>query len=92
MSDNSDFNYEGCVQVVIALAVAVLVILTLLDLYTDNRDMNHIRDLQRRVGAIESRCTNPPNIQLTRDCGPGLPCGAGSVTVGCREREERARR
>lgn len=88
----SRYSTEGCVQAILVAVVAILVVLTLLDLYTDNRDMNHIRDLQRRVGAIESRYVNPPNVQLIRDCGPGLPCGAGSVTVGCRELQERARR
>lgn len=48
------YSIEGCVQAILVAVVAVLVILTLLDLYTDNRDMNHIRDLQRRVGRIES--------------------------------------
>lgn len=88
----SHYSIEGCVQTILVAVVVILVVLTLLDLYTDNRDMNHIRDLQRRVGAIESRCVNPPNIQRVQDCGPGLPGGISCGAVGCRELQERARR
>lgn len=46
---------EGCFFMVLTMAVLILLIDMCIDLYAGRRDMNHIKDLQRRVAVLEQR-------------------------------------
>lgn len=52
MSERDDSNVRGCMLVVMVIILAIYVII---DCTYDNKEQASIRDLQRRVGQLESK-------------------------------------
>jgi hypothetical protein len=52
---SEQLDREGCFLAGLTLVILILVMYMVIDMYVDNRDEHHMRDLQRRVGELEQR-------------------------------------
>ena len=49
-----EFDRQGCFLGMLTLLAVLFAFYVVIDMYAGWRDMHHIRDLQRRVGQLES--------------------------------------
>lgn len=49
-----ELDRKGCFITILAMLAVFLMFYVVIDMYADQRDMHHIRDLQQRVGQLES--------------------------------------
>lgn len=50
---SEQLDKEGCFLTALTMAVVVLVMYAMIDLYVDRQSEHELRDLQRRVGQLE---------------------------------------